>query len=180
MWSTNGDIILIGTNNGARMRGSENSSYTCARAAATHPRLSVSLAPGPQARQPRRGAVWPPGRDVPRSPTAPALARRPSGSHGGSESPALAPRTWPHPGPLGRERFGKGKNRAGVGGLGQEGSAGRQELGKKGKELRGGSPALTQSPASGPARDWWRRGPEKPQTRDAPRPEQLEEQLCVR
>lgn len=40
-------------------------------------------------------------------------------------------------------------------------------------------PSLAQSFASGAARDRWRRGPENPQLRDAPRPGQLEEQLCV-
>lgn len=118
-----------------------------------------------------------------------AGGRPPPPWHGGSESPALAPRTWPHPGPLGRERPGKGKRRGGgwwggpwggVGGLGQEGSAVRQELGKEGKELRGGSASLALSLASGAARHRRRRGPEKPPVRDAPRPGQLEEQLCVR
>lgn len=165
------------------MRGSDNSSYTGASAAATHPSLSVSThSPLPLVSKPgsREGERC--GRRAGKWPGAPP----PPSWHDGPRPATAAPRALPWhlaPGPTllswpgtARQR----KKRGGVGGLGQEGSAELQELGKKGKELRGGSAALAQSLASGPATDWWRSGPEKPQTRDAPRPEQLEEQLCVR
>lgn len=91
-------------------------------------------------------------------------------------TPHLAP-PWPSWPGRARQRGRRG----GAGGLGQEGSAVRRDLGKEGKELRGGSAALAQSLASGAAGVWWPKGPPRnPRVRDAPRPEQLEEQLCVR
>lgn len=163
-------IILIANNNGAGMKGVRHpllprGECCCYLPPATGGSVPTNnpFSPGSQAGQPRRGAVWPPGRGVPRGPAAPALARWPSARRGGTGSPSLAPRTWPHPGPLGRERPGKGQDGGGEGGgiegLGQEGSAVRQELGKEGKELRGGSAALAQSLASGAAEALVAKGP---------------------
>lgn len=113
-------IILIANNNGAGMKGVRHpllprGECCCYLPPTTGgPCLQTTLfPPGPQAGQPRRGAVWPPGRGVPRGPAAPALARWPSARRGGTGSPSLAPRTWPHPGPLGRERPGKGQDGGG-------------------------------------------------------------------
>lgn len=52
--------------------------------------------------------------------------------------------------------------------------------GEGGKRAERRQPCPRSHRASGAARDRWRRGPENPQLRDAPRPGQLEEQLCVR
>lgn len=124
--------------------------------------------------------MWPAGRGVPGAPPPPPWHGGPSTRRRGSGSPALAPRTWPHPSPLGRERPGEGKDGEGVEDKGRRAQPSFHQLGKEGKEPSGGKAALARkSFASGAARDRWRRGPENSQLRDAPRPGQLEEQLCV-
>lgn len=119
--------------------------------------------------------MWPSGRGVTRRPPRPGTASAEALPWHLVPGPTLALLAGNGP-----AKKSAGRGGGGCGGLGQEDSAVRQELGKEGKELRGGSATLPQSLVSGAARDWWRRDPQKPQMRDAPRPEQLEEQLCVR
>lgn len=105
------DIISIADINNTRMGMGVRRHFRHIRGstAATHPWLlglsslhpALSRSSGGAASE---GAVWPPSRGVPGPPAW----------HGGGGSPSLAPRTWPHPGPLGQERAGEGK--AGGGG----------------------------------------------------------------